>query len=213
MPIFSDLKDSPPREGEVKPTLAAPRPLRRWLAAAAVLMGASLPAQAAITQLIFVNSYDGTSGWDVAAGPGFDTDAHNGIVRTNDQFEYLATFSTSGGDNNLTPGQHAPAGQRGAARGPAGGALDQRAGRLHRGRVHHLGRRPDADLQPGQRRQFGHAVGVPQRHGAQHHAQRHRPARAQPDGLVLGHPVVHSPARRPPRWPSPPRRSTTSWCR
>ena len=102
MPIFSDLKDSPPREGEVKPTLAAPRPLRRWLAAAAVLMGASLPAQAAITQLIFVNSYDGTSGWDVAAGPGFDTDAHNGIVRTNDQFEYLATFSTSGGDNNLT---------------------------------------------------------------------------------------------------------------
>ncbi|WP_293187709.1 hypothetical protein [Ottowia sp.] len=65
-------------------------------------MGASLPAQAAITQLIFVNSYDGTSGWDVAAGPGFDTDAHNGIVRTNDQFEYLATFSTSGGDNNLT---------------------------------------------------------------------------------------------------------------
>lgn len=102
MPIFSDLKDSPPREGEVKPTLAAPRPLRRWLAAAAVLMGASLPAQAAITQLTFVNSYDGTSGWDVAAGPGFDTDAHNGIVRTNDKFEYLVTFSTSGGDNNLT---------------------------------------------------------------------------------------------------------------
>ncbi len=61
-----------------------------------------------------MNSYDGTSGWDVAAGPGFDTGANNGIVRTNDKFEYLATFSTSGGDNNLTlvstlpPGNVAP---------------------------------------------------------------------------------------------------------
>ena len=107
MPISSNLNDSPPLYpsggwGRPHARLAAPRPLRRWLAAAAVLMGAGLPAQAAITGLTFVNSYDGTSGWDVAAGPGFDTGANNGIVRTNDKFEYLATFSTSGGDNNLT---------------------------------------------------------------------------------------------------------------
>ena len=83
---------------------AAPagRTLWRWLAAGA-LLGASLQAHAAINALTFRNSTDGTPGWDAAAGPGFDTGSNNLIVRTNDQFEYLITFSTDGGgDNNVT---------------------------------------------------------------------------------------------------------------
>jgi len=83
--------------------------VRRWqmpaasLAALAFLAMASAPAHADINQLLFQNSYDGTPGWDPVAGTGFDTGPDNRIVRTNDRFEYLITFSTDGGgDDNLT---------------------------------------------------------------------------------------------------------------
>ena len=83
--------------------------VRRWqmpaasLAALAFLAMASAPAHADINQLLFNNSYDGTPGWDPASGTGFDTGPDNRIVRTNDQYEYLVTFSTDGGgDDNLT---------------------------------------------------------------------------------------------------------------
>lgn len=77
-------------------------PLRLWIAAGLV-WGACLPGHAAINALTLHNSYDGTAGWDTAPGNGLDMGPNNGIVRTNDQFEYLATFGTDGGgDNDVT---------------------------------------------------------------------------------------------------------------
>ena len=76
---------------------------RAWLGALSLALAAWMPAHAEINQLNFRNSYDGTPGWDPVAGNGLDTDPNNRIVRTNDQFEYLVTFSTDGGgDDNLT---------------------------------------------------------------------------------------------------------------
>ena len=72
------------------------------LALATSLASFVLPAAAAVNAVQFAVATDGTPGWDPTAGPGFDTGATNGIVRTNDAFEYLVTFSTSGGDNNVT---------------------------------------------------------------------------------------------------------------
>ncbi|PJK12054.1 hypothetical protein CO614_05865, partial [Lysobacteraceae bacterium NML120232] len=64
-------------------------------------------AQAVVTRLDVTVLTDGTPGpglpsWDAAAGPGFDTGPNNGVVRTNDEFEYKVTIRTNTqADNNV----------------------------------------------------------------------------------------------------------------
>lgn len=70
----------------------------------------SVPAQASITRTDIVLASDGTPGWDLVSGAGFDTGATNQIARTNDTFEYLVTVRTNGGDNDLTIVATLPAG-------------------------------------------------------------------------------------------------------
>lgn len=75
-----------------------------------LLVALAAPAGAAVTQLQFRNSSDGTPGWDPAPGPGLDTGPDNRVVRTNDRFEYLVTYSTDGASDRLALVAALPAG-------------------------------------------------------------------------------------------------------
>ena len=74
---LSDRNPSPP------PSSPRKAPLTAALMAALALW--SLPGHAAITNVGYTLTSDGTPGWDPTDGPGLDSGPKNGIVRTHDE--------------------------------------------------------------------------------------------------------------------------------
>lgn len=61
----------------------------------------SLPGHAAITNVGYTLTADGTPGWDPTDGPGLDSGPKNGIVRTHDEINYQVAISYAGGTKDV----------------------------------------------------------------------------------------------------------------
>ena len=61
----------------------------------------SLPGHAAITNVGYTLTTDGTPGWDPTDGPGLDSGPKNGIVRTHDEINYQVAISYAGGTKDV----------------------------------------------------------------------------------------------------------------
>lgn len=66
--------------------------------------GSLFSAQAAINNVAYTLISDGEAGWDDPADnrPGLDSGPNNKLVRTNDNFQYQVSLSTTGGDTGVT---------------------------------------------------------------------------------------------------------------
>ena len=97
MPItpsaLSDRNPSPP------PSSPRKAPLTAALMAALALW--SLPGHAAITNVGYTLTSDGTPGWDPTDGPGLDSGPKNGIVRTHDEINYQVAISYADGTKDV----------------------------------------------------------------------------------------------------------------
>ena len=76
---------------------------RRWprRLVSLLLAATTLPAQAAIQQVLLEVHADGTPGFDPQDGPGLDRDAHNLIVRTHDELTYRVTLSANSAEKDI----------------------------------------------------------------------------------------------------------------